>query len=100
MEGIQQIESTSEYWSFRRKSKEILRKRNFHRSSNKEDNRDSTIFEMYDDAYKFYTASYNYTRNLRNILDALHVRIGYANSEFTIIIKQKLQIIRWDNIKY
>ena len=69
-EGIQDIESKSDYWSWRRKSREILRRRNF-RTRKKED-----YGTKYKEAYKYYTTSQNYTEHLRHILMDLHVKIG------------------------
>ena len=70
LEGIQEIESKSDYWSWRRKSGEILRRRHFDKP--KQDD-----FKIrYKEAYKYYTTSQNYTEQLRNILMDLHVTIG------------------------
>ena len=69
MDGIQQIESKSDYWIWRRKSKDILR-RGLFKPNKKED------YDLYDDANKYYSASYNYTEYLRNVLQDLRVRIG------------------------
>ena len=72
MDGIQQIASKSDYWIWRRKSKDILWRRGF-TPTTKED-----YEHLYNDAYKYYSASYNYTEYLRNILQDLRVRIGYV----------------------
>ena len=69
-EGIQEIESKSDYWSWRRQSREILRRRNF--LKRKKD----AYGTRYKEAYKYYTTSQNYTEHLRHILMDLHIKIG------------------------
>ena len=76
MDGIQQIESHSDYWIWRRKSKDILGLRGL--TANKLEDYE----QLYDDAYKYYSASYNYTVYLRNVLQDLRVKIGYVYLAF------------------
>ena len=71
LEGIQKIESKSDYWSWRRKSREILRRRLF----NKRKQEDYRIRNK--EAYKYFITSQNYTEHLRHILMDLRIKIGY-----------------------
>ena len=76
------IESKSDYWSWRRKSKEILRKRNFplHKTKDYE--------QLYKEVMKYYTASYNYTNSLRGTLGNLEAEIWSVMSHVKTILGQ------------
>ena len=78
------IESKSDYWSWRRKSKEILRKRNFplHKTKDYE--------QLYKEVMKYYTASYNYTNSLRGTLENLEAEIWLVVSHIRIILDQSI----------
>ena len=78
------IESKSDYWSWRRKSKEILRKRNFP-SRNTKDNE-----QLYKEVKKYYTASYNYTNALRGTLENLEAEIRSVMSLIRTILSQNI----------
>ena len=78
------IESKSDYWSWRRKSKEILRKRNFPRHQTKD------YEQLYKEVMKYYTASYNYTNSLRGTLENLEAEIWLVMSHIKIILDQNI----------
>ena len=78
------IESKSDYWSWRRKSKEILRKRNFPPRNTKD------YEQLYKEVKKYYTASYNYTDALRGALQNLEAEIWLVMSLIKIILSQTL----------
>ena len=76
------IESKSDYWSWRRKSKEILRKRNFPPRNTKD------YEQLYKEVKKYYTASYNYTDALRGAMENLEAEIWSVMSRIKIILSQ------------
>ena len=76
------IESKSDYWSWRRKSKEILRKRNFPHRNTKD------YEQLYKEVKKYYTASYNYTNALRGALENLEAEIWSVMSRIKNILSQ------------
>ena len=79
------IESKSDYWSWRRKSKEILRKRNFPPRNTKD------YEQLYKEVKKYYTASCNYTNALRGTLENLEAEIWSVMSLIrTILYKESI----------
>ena len=78
------IESKSDYWSWRRKSKEILRKRNFPPRNTKDNE------QLYKEVKKYYTASYNYTNALRGTLENLEAEIWLVKSHNKIMLDQNI----------
>ena len=85
VDDMKLIESKSDYWSWRRKSKEILRKRNFplHKTKDYE--------QLYKEVMKYYTASYNYTNSLRGTLENLEAEIWLVMSHIKIILDPNIQ---------
>ena len=75
------IESKSDYWSWRRKSKQILRKRNFLLHKTKD------YDQLYKEVKKYYIASYNYTNSLRETLENLEAEIWSVMLQIKIILR-------------